>query len=188
SVNGGTITGGPIVVNAEATLRLGVDDALGTFAGGPSSVTVNGGIVTAVAGTHSTLPAGTLNGGALLATRPGDAPTGPTINYILNGNVATVPNATPSTIGAPAILLRGPGTNGPVTFTVPRGAPETDLAVTSVIHDGGAGLIKNGDGIMRLSGVNTYTGPTVINAGRVEASGSSSLGGSAVSINDGSVL
>ena len=65
-----------------------------------------------------------------------------------------------------------------MTFTVPRGTAETDLAVSSVIHDGGAGLIKNGDGIMDLSGENTYTGPIVVNAGTVVANGSSSLGSS----------
>jgi autotransporter-associated beta strand protein len=186
NVNGGTVTGGPIVVNTNATLFLGADDVLGSFASGPSSVTVNGGYVTAAAGTHSTLPAVTLNGGALLAPGPGNGV--PPINYILNGNVTTVPNATPSTISAPAILLRGAGAPGPVTFTVPRGTAKTDLEVKSVIHDGGAGLIKNGDGILTLSGVNTYTGPTVINTGKLEANGSSSLGGSAVTLNNGGVL
>ena len=63
--------------------------------------------VTALAGTHSTLPTVTLNGGTLGATGPGNAPTGPTINYILDGNVTTVPSDTPSMINAPAILLRG---------------------------------------------------------------------------------
>ena len=188
NLNGGAVSGGPIMVNMGATLWLGADDVLGNFSGGISSLTVNGANVTAVAGTHSTLPTMTLNGGTLGATGPGNAPTGPTINYILNGNVTTVPGATPSTISAPAILLRGAGTNGPVTFTVPRGTAETDFAVTSAIHDGGAGLIKNGDGIMALSGANTYTGPTVINAGTVVASGQSSLGSSSVRLNNGGVL
>ena len=188
NLNGGTVSGAAITVNIGAILSLGANDVLGNFVGGVSGVNINGGIVSAVAGTHSTLPAVTLNEGSLIATGPGNAPTGPTINYILNGNVTTVPGATPSTISAPAVLLRGAGTTGPVTFTVPRGTAETDLAVTSVIHDGGAGLIKNGNGIITLSGVNTYTGPTVINAGTVQANGSSALGSSPVTLNNSGVL
>jgi autotransporter-associated beta strand protein len=155
-----------------------------------ANVTVNGGTVTALAGTHSNLPAVTLsgvNGGNIGATGPGNAPTGPTINYILDGNVNTVPGGKIPTINAPAILLRH-GTNTPVTFTIPRGTAPSDLVIASVIHDGGGGLIKNGDGILTLSGVNTYTGPTVISAGRVEANGASTLGGSAVTLNGGGVL
>ena len=190
-VVGGTVAGGPIVVNAGGTLWLGADDVLGNV-GGLSVVNVNGGTVTAAAGTHSALPAVTLNGGTLGATGPGNAPTGPTINYILDGNVTTVPGDTTPRITAPSILLRGDplnaGANAPVTFTVPRGTAATDLSVTSVIHDDGAGLIKDGDGIMTLSGVNTYTGPTVINAGTVVASGPSSLGDSSVRLNNGGIL
>ena len=189
NLNGGTVSGGPVTVNTGTTLSLGADNVLGNFVTSVSGVIVNGGKVTAVAGTHSTLPALTLNEGTLDATGPGNAPGGgPTINYILNGNVTTVAAANQSAITAPAILLRGAGAPGPVTFTVPRGTAETDLLVSSVIHDGGAGLIKNGDGILKLSGVSTFTGPTVINAGTVAANDSASLGASAVRLNSGGIL
>ncbi|HZJ15872.1 MAG TPA: autotransporter-associated beta strand repeat-containing protein, partial [Chthoniobacteraceae bacterium] len=189
NVVGGAVSGGPLSVNTGGTLFLRADEVLGN-PGGLANVTVNGGTVTALAGTHSTLPAVTfsgVNGGSIGATGPGNAPTGPTINYILDGNVTTVPGDKIPKIDAPAILLRG-GTNAPVTFTVARGTAASDLVISSVIHDGGAGLIKTGNGILTLSGVNTYTGPTVISAGRLEANGASTLGGSAVSLNGGGVL
>jgi len=55
NLNGGTVSGGPITVNTGTTLSLGADDVW-EFCGWVSSLIVNGGNVTAVAGTHSTLP------------------------------------------------------------------------------------------------------------------------------------
>jgi autotransporter-associated beta strand protein len=59
-------------------------------------------------------------------------------------------------------------------------------ATISAIIQGTAGLVKNGSGELTLSGANTYTGTTTINAGRVNMTvAGSTMGG--VQINDGTL-
>ena len=205
TVNGGTLVsagpsfsgggalpaGQPVIVN-NGVLSLGADEALGTHSSSVSSLTVNGGTVSAMAGTASILPATTLNGGTIASTGTGNFVDGYIVNYALDGTVTTVAAATPSTISAGAILLRNDpldtGSSAPVTFNVPRGTASADLVVFSVISDNGAGLIKSGNGIMTLKSANTYSGPTVINAGRLVALESESLGTGDVLLNSGGTL
>jgi autotransporter-associated beta strand protein len=179
-------------VNAGATLILGADDGLGYFAGSVSGLTVNGGTLVGAAATHSTLPALTLNGGTVTAVDPGNLSNGSVLNYILDGDVTTVAGASSSVINANSILLRkktsDAGPSAPVTFNVPRGTAPVDLLVSSVVKDQAAGLIKSGNGILALSNTNTYTGPTVINAGTIAVGDSAALGTGPVTINNGGVL
>jgi fibronectin-binding autotransporter adhesin len=53
--------------------------------------------------------------------------------------------------------------------------------ISSVIS-GAIGIIKNGTGTLTLTGVNTYTGTAMINAGRVNVSGAGTLGANSVSV------
>jgi autotransporter-associated beta strand protein len=184
--------GQPVTVNTGATLRLGADDGLGYYAGSVSSLTVNGGTVTAVANTHSTLPAVTMTGGTLNATGAGNILGPAAVNYILDGDVTTVAGAAQATISAPAIRLRkdpgNTGTSSSVIFNVPRGTAPVDLSISSVIQDLGAGLTKSGNGILSLASGNTYTGPTNINAGKVIIKDSASLGTGVVTLANGTTL
>jgi autotransporter-associated beta strand protein/T5SS/PEP-CTERM-associated repeat protein len=58
------------------------------------------------------------------------------------------------------------------TFTVNDGPGAVDLDVTGVVQDATAGLTKEGDGLMRLAGDNTYAGDTTVNAGELRVDGS----------------
>ena len=81
-----------------------------------------------------------------------------------------------------------------------RGALNVNVAdaagqfnLTGAITDGGdstAGqLVKNGAGILALSGTNTYSGTTAINAGTLQANGGSAIGDrSAVTVASGATL
>jgi fibronectin-binding autotransporter adhesin len=51
-------------------------------------------------------------------------------------------------------------------------------ATISAIIQGTAGLVKSGNGTLVLSGANTYTGTTTISAGRVNVTGTGTLGSS----------
>lgn len=67
-------------------------------------------------------------------------------------------------------------------------AAEDDLTVSAAISGGsGAGLIKDGDGTLTLSGHNTYSGPTTVNAGRLLVHGAHT-GGGAYTVQGGATL
>ena len=63
-----------------------------------------------------------------------------------------------------------------------------DLVISAIISNGGAsaGLIKNNTGSLQLTGNNTYTGPTTVNAGVLLVDGSQT--GSTVTVNSGAAL
>ena len=90
-----------------------------------------------------------------------------------------------------ATFIQG-GTGVPITCTVRSGGAIIDDAGFDVAvqeplqHDAGlgatldGGLIKNGTGTLTLAKVNTYTGPTVVNAGTLSISGA--IAGSGVNV------
>ena len=87
-------------------------------------------------------------------------------------------------------LVRGRGhfRLGPRTLTVGGNGLSTN--VTGVIADGGAGggtggaLVKTGTGMLTLSGINTYTGTTMVDAGTLVVNGSIAAS-SGVTVNNG---
>lgn len=111
----------------------------------------------------------TLNGGTLTSI---NGPTGPANddgfgNWVVAS--VTVGGATPSTINSTTLLMKTTGTG---TFEVPdvTGSAATDLLVAAaIVEDGiytiGAPLAKTGDGTLELTGRNTYTGNTTVDAG-----------------------
>ena len=111
----------------------------------------------------------TLNGGSLTSVNgpAGPANDGGFGNWVVNGIVAA--GTTPSTVSASSLLLRTTGI-GTIEVADVTGSPATDLVISSsVMEDGiysiGCQLTKTGDGTLVLSGVNTYTGNTTVNAG-----------------------
>ena len=63
----------------------------------------------------------------------------------------------------------------------------TDSAAITGSLDGAGGLIKNGTGLLALSGTNTYLGATTLSAGTLRAQGAASLGAGALAINGGTL-
>lgn len=64
------------------------------------------------------------------------------------------------------------------TIDVANGSAVTDLLISGVVS-GGGGIIKTGAGQLTLSGANTYTGVTSVNAGALNADDNLALGGTA---------
>src|SRR5207247_5281479 len=65
------------------------------------------------------------------------------------------------------------------------GLNPNDLVISALIGNGGAaaGLIKNNTGSLQLTGNNTYTGPTTVNAGTLLIDGVQA--GSTITVNAG---
>jgi autotransporter-associated beta strand protein len=89
--------------------------------------------------------------------------------------------------GMTAGSIEGAGTFslGPNQLTV--GSNNLSTEVSGVIRGTGGSLIKIGTGIMTLSGINTYTGPTTVNAGVLIVNGSIASS-SLTTVNSGAAL
>jgi|GEM_PF-1870755 len=188
---------GPTRINA-GTLKLGASERLADL----SSVLVYGGTFDlngfdetiaflGVAGGHPTASVVAIGGSMLNLTSSGVALSlaGGSITgngtIVLGGNVnATTSYGNPSTglTDGPAVIAANLDLNGGVrTFTVDNGTAPIDLEISGNIT-GSGGLIKTStsiaefrSGTLRLSGNNSYTGPTTINRGAVVLAGGNAI-------------
>lgn len=202
-VTGGTVTFGP-----NAGLMLGNNMAAAT-----GTLTVNAGLVTINKGTTSNNFGASaltdttvvmvgrdgatgninLNGGTLATDRQfvtdGSSNAGAgTGNFVFNGGtlkaLGDVPDwlrSTPTTNFLPltSVIVQAGGavvdTNG------------FSASINNVLADGGGGgLTKNGNGILTLGGISTYTGATTVNAGSLLVNGN--ISGSVATVLSGATL
>jgi autotransporter-associated beta strand protein len=156
---------GGLATFAGGRLTLGISNSPSTFA---NVATFSSGIaiVNPASGAYTpiTINAGSANlGGKLLLS--GDLTfTG----NATNTNTATINGAAGTSPGIFAV-------DGTRTFNIGDGSAAVDLAITAPLTDNGAaagGLIKTGNGTLKLTAANTYTGPTTVRAGTLEVSGS----------------
>src|ERR1039458_3702770 len=109
-----------------------------------------------------------LDGGNLTATEVTDNGGSGTLN--LNGGILHV--------GAPVANPWIHNVNGGVYLQAGGGAIDTagnNATISQALVDGGGGgLTKTGNGILTLSGANSYTGPTLVSAGRLATTAASS--------------
>ncbi|MCX8090185.1 MAG: autotransporter-associated beta strand repeat-containing protein [Verrucomicrobiae bacterium] len=113
------------------------------------------------------------------------------------------PGAGPNPTYQAAFILGSPYCNGTLNFQNPielydrtrtiialDGGAEVDGRISGVISsytNAAAGIIKEGNGTLELAAANLYTGPTIIEAGRLLVSGSLSSG-STVTVKPGATL
>lgn len=165
SLSGGSVvvTGGTLSLNSASTFNL---------LGGNPNISISGsGVVTAantVGNNAHNIGGVTFTGGTLSSNGVSDAGFG---HWLLNGNVVTNASATQANITAGRVNL-----NGARTFTVANGAAPVDLLVSSQLFNGS--LLKQGAGLMTLTGVNTYAGTTSVSQGTLNVDGTHSGAGS----------
>jgi autotransporter-associated beta strand protein len=201
-IGGGTgaLRGG-LTVNSGATVLSTVSSSFGFNLGTKvDTLTVNGGtLLHTPSGGTLTLSSVAINltGGTLDSTGTGGfdffdaiALGGPN----LNTSVTTFASATPSVIAGRVNLRAGDSDTTGTVFTVADGAAVNDLIVSATLGNGtfqGVASVvqKSGPGRLVLSGNNSYTGGTTLNAGSLVAASPTALGGnSTLTFNAGSGL
>lgn len=209
TVNGGTLHTG-------SGQSGGTNGHLGLVSGSRSVTINNGGTLHFTGNnvfggsgkTAATIPAVAVNGGTLSSTRfnilgnvnlsgsslvTSSSDTGNYEGYQFLGTI-TVSGTSPSTIsstnGKANHLL-----NGTTTFDVAdvTGSAAADLVVSTPLRNSSGdygltsgSLAKTGNGTLQLSGANSYTGTTMVNAGTLAVTGS--LAASATTIASGATL
>lgn len=201
TVNGGTLTyatgstfantaTNTITVNSGATFAM---NKLDLFAGHNTVINVplviNGGTISTTS--HNAISTVSMNAGTLVSTSGNDATYQ---SFALKGQVTVTGNAT-STIassGTNSGIHLGTGAVLGTTFDVADGTDPVDLLASASFRNGitptgslpqASSLTKNGTGTMVLTGVNSYTGVTNINAGVLQVGnggGGGSLGTGAI--------
>ncbi len=179
---------GTATVNAGGTILSTFGDSFG-YNNGTKVNTLNivGGNLTHNNANNLTLSTATVNmtGGLMQSTGVGgfDIYDNGSGNTVIN----TLASATTATIAGKLNLRQGDNDAVGTVFTVADGGAATDLEVSAVIANGSfqsANSIvqKSGDGLMLLSGNNSYTGGTILNAGTLAVNSNTSLGASSGNI------
>lgn len=173
-----TLNGGVLL---EATQAGGTIDFTGTLSGN-SGVTISGAGTVKLSGANTFTGGTTVSSGTLLLGGN---------DRLANAGALTVNGGTlnlggfSDTVGATS-FGGGSVTNGTITgtgYTATAGTVAAALAGTG-------GLTKSGTGILFLSGANTYSGSTTVNAGAIELQHNTALGATSggTTVNDGGQL
>jgi fibronectin-binding autotransporter adhesin len=182
------IFGSGLVQLGSAMLTLGGDNTSTTFTGG---VTGTGGLDKMGTGTFTL----TNSGGAFQATYSGPTlidggvfQAGAANSFAPNSPVGIAPGATLALNGFNQTIagLQGAGsvTLGAGTLTDNQASPATYSGVIS----GSGGLTKGGAGTLTLSGANTYSGTTTVNAGVLQAGAANSFSPKSAVLTNGGTL
>ncbi|GAD63489.1 Ig-like domain-containing protein [Aquipseudomonas alcaligenes] len=203
-----------VSVAAGATLALAGNEAFGNLSGA-GSVTLGSFNLTSTQTADTTFSGAISGTGGVTFTQSGSATysttlsgtntyTGATLlaNYgwlKLSGDASMADNNVVRVNGNSVLTLLSNQTIGSLasnnvsasiqlgSYTLTAGGDNTSTTVAGVISGTGS-LVKQGSGILNLSGSNTYGGTTTVAAGALSIAGDGNLGSGAVNLADGTVL
>jgi autotransporter-associated beta strand protein len=164
----GELASPSILINSGGFLALNAGDVLGYTSAREAIVINSGGTVSNITSASRVTIQNTISmtGGVLTGTGIGDANGVYSLNTTSAVNATSDASGNPAQISAKSISLQG----GTATFNVTRGAlaPASDLIVSSALTPyggNGSGISLTGNGIMSLTGTNTFTGAATISGG-----------------------
>nr|WP_268870288.1 Ig-like domain-containing protein [Pseudomonas sp. P818] len=203
-----------VSVAAGATLALAGNEAFGNLSGA-GSVTLGSFNLTSTQTADTTFSGAISGTGGVTFTQGGSATysttlsgtntyTGTTLltNYgwlKLSGDASMADNSVVRVNGNSVLTLLSNQTIGSLasnnvsasiqlgSYTLTAGGDNTSTTVAGVISGTGS-LVKQGSGILNLSGSNTYGGTTTVAAGALSIAGDGNLGSGAVNLADGTVF
>jgi autotransporter-associated beta strand protein len=183
-----TTAGRTITVNSPGTLSFATNNVYGNGIGNANLPTtiLNGSTLNSTR--YNVLGDVTLNGATLSQS---SSDTGNFEGFQFRGNV-TVGGSSLSTISTGNGKADHLGPNTTFNVADATGSSATDLSISAPLRNqsgdfgtAAGGLTKIGAGTLELLATNTYTGPTIVNEGTLEVTGS--VAGSTVTVNGGSL-
>ena len=173
---------GAVVMNASRTVTVNANTLTvgGSISGTGFGLTKAGAGTLILNGVNSYTGATTLSTGTLSVSS--DANLGGANALILDGG----------TLQITGVALNNFGTHSPVfttgkTVSLDINNAANTFTISQVLNQGGGGLTKSGAGTLVLSGVNTYTGATTLNAGTLSFGNSNAIGGGTLVIVGGNL-
>lgn len=172
-----------IVVTNNLSIAGTSDGILSGAISGSSSVTKTGAGKLTLSGDNSGFTGQwNVTGGNLIIMNSSSISSSNAVTLSSSGGFRVQPGAGTTTIGS--LIGSGSGTiraSGTLVVT-----QSVDGTVSNVLADGGMGgilaLTKSGGATLTLSGLNTYSGGTTINAGTLQMSGSGTLGSTSATL------
>ncbi|MCX6854673.1 MAG: autotransporter-associated beta strand repeat-containing protein [Verrucomicrobia bacterium] len=183
--NSGSISTGALTINTGGTATTTVSFGISgdTSATNNRVVNISGGTLnlgfSEYVKTYN-LTGGTLNAPTVANEFLRAATSGLVINSLASATTSTVNNKVDLTFNS-------------LIVDAANGAAAVDITIAGVISEnqgagsGGKTLTKNGEGTLALTGANSYTGGTTVNAGTLNLSRSAGFGGNSGSISTGAL-
>ena len=186
-LSGGGLSGGNVTLgSAILTVQNVLDTTYAGVISGTGGLTKTGSAVLTLSGANTYSGATTVNAGTLKAGATGAFSSTSAVTLANTAGAALDLNNYDQTIAG----LSGGGLSGgnvalgSATLTVQNAL---DTTYAGVISGTTGGLVKTGAGTLTLSGANTYSGGTAINAGTLAVSSDNNLGTGSLAVNGGTL-